>query len=235
MHKSSAKTQTKQIAVWLLCGVTRCASIYPPARACHHPRVCVASGLCPKAHKRKISPVATDCPRNPAHTIPRILPISRSRQPAKRRPRRIDSATLHDRRHDEVEQRCVITPIPLHQRSDRRAAEMSGGGEDKATAGEIGRAGAGRTTGLHTSYDSRTGMLMDSVFAGIASSRRKSRKAHFQAPSSVRRTIMSAPLSKELREEHGVLSPSTHLSATTIPNVSPNRFAPSLSARMMRS
>ncbi|KAI5849109.1 translation protein SH3-like domain-containing protein [Tricharina praecox] len=41
---------------------------------------------------------------------------------------------------------------------------------------------------------------------GLASSRRKSRKAHFSAPSSVRRTIMSAPLSKELREKHGVRS-----------------------------
>jgi large subunit ribosomal protein L26e len=38
----------------------------------------------------------------------------------------------------------------------------------------------------------------------LASSRRKSRKAHFGAPSSVRRTIMSAPLSKELREKHNV-------------------------------
>ncbi|KAL4918355.1 translation protein SH3-like domain-containing protein [Aspergillus aurantiobrunneus] len=40
----------------------------------------------------------------------------------------------------------------------------------------------------------------------IASSRRKSRKAHFNAPSSVRRVIMSAPLSKELREKHNVRS-----------------------------
>ncbi|SPO05661.1 probable 60S ribosomal protein L26 [Cephalotrichum gorgonifer] len=38
------------------------------------------------------------------------------------------------------------------------------------------------------------------------SSRRKSRKAHFSAPSSVRRVIMSAPLSKELREQHNVRS-----------------------------
>ncbi|KAL5118278.1 60S ribosomal protein L26A [Pleosporales sp. CAS-2024a] len=40
----------------------------------------------------------------------------------------------------------------------------------------------------------------------VASSRRKSRKAHFSAPNSVRRVIMSAPLSKELREKHGVRS-----------------------------
>ncbi|KAF8544100.1 translation protein SH3-like domain-containing protein [Trichophaea hybrida] len=39
---------------------------------------------------------------------------------------------------------------------------------------------------------------------GISALRRKSRKAYFQAPSSIRRTIMSAPLSKELREKHGV-------------------------------
>ncbi|EEH34184.2 60S ribosomal protein L26 [Paracoccidioides lutzii Pb01] len=42
--------------------------------------------------------------------------------------------------------------------------------------------------------------------ADLASSRRKSRKAHFSAPSSERRVIMSAPLSKELREKHNVRS-----------------------------
>ncbi|OAL50808.1 ribosomal protein L24 [Pyrenochaeta sp. DS3sAY3a] len=47
---------------------------------------------------------------------------------------------------------------------------------------------------------------MAKVQAVVASSRRKSRKAHFSAPSSVRRVIMSAPLSKELREKHGVRS-----------------------------
>ncbi|CAK7202318.1 60S ribosomal protein L26A [Sporothrix eucalyptigena] len=40
----------------------------------------------------------------------------------------------------------------------------------------------------------------------ISASRRKSRKAHFTAPSSVRRNIMSAPLSKELREKYNVRS-----------------------------
>ena len=40
----------------------------------------------------------------------------------------------------------------------------------------------------------------------VSSSRRKSRKAHFTAPSSVRRKIMSAALSKELREKYHVLS-----------------------------
>ncbi|RPB06245.1 ribosomal protein L24 [Choiromyces venosus 120613-1] len=47
---------------------------------------------------------------------------------------------------------------------------------------------------------------MAKLNAGIAASRRKSRKAHFSAPSSVRRIIMSAPLSKELREKHNVRS-----------------------------
>ncbi|KAL2916487.1 60S ribosomal protein L26A [Polyrhizophydium stewartii] len=36
----------------------------------------------------------------------------------------------------------------------------------------------------------------------VSSSRRKSRKAHFTAPSNIRRKIMSAALSKELREKH---------------------------------
>jgi len=47
---------------------------------------------------------------------------------------------------------------------------------------------------------------MTKANAGLASSRRKSRKQHFGAPSSVRRIIMSAPLSKELREKHNVHS-----------------------------
>ncbi|KAK3203988.1 hypothetical protein GRF29_106g1263169 [Pseudopithomyces chartarum] len=47
---------------------------------------------------------------------------------------------------------------------------------------------------------------MTKVQNSVASSRRKSRKAHFSAPSSVRRVIMSAPLSKELREKHNVRS-----------------------------
>ncbi|OQO09363.1 hypothetical protein B0A48_04761 [Cryoendolithus antarcticus] len=38
---------------------------------------------------------------------------------------------------------------------------------------------------------------MTKINTNFSSSRRKSRKAHFQAPSSVRRVIMSAPLSKE--------------------------------------
>eukprot|EP00161_Ancyromonas_sigmoides_P023440 TRINITY_DN735_c2_g1_i9.p2 TRINITY_DN735_c2_g1~~TRINITY_DN735_c2_g1_i9.p2 ORF type:complete len:163 (-),score=119.36 TRINITY_DN735_c2_g1_i9:47-472(-) len=40
----------------------------------------------------------------------------------------------------------------------------------------------------------------------VSSSRTKARKAHFQAPSSVRRVIMSASLSKELRAKHHVRS-----------------------------
>ena len=40
----------------------------------------------------------------------------------------------------------------------------------------------------------------------VSSSRRKCRKAHFSAPSNVRRKLMSAPLSKELRTKYSVRS-----------------------------
>ncbi|KAH3903046.1 60S ribosomal protein uL24 SCDLUD_000656 [Saccharomycodes ludwigii] len=40
----------------------------------------------------------------------------------------------------------------------------------------------------------------------VSSDRRKARKAYFNAPSSERRSIMSASLSKELREQFGVRS-----------------------------
>lgn len=40
----------------------------------------------------------------------------------------------------------------------------------------------------------------------VTSSRRKCRKAHFTAPSSVRRVLMSAPLSADLRAKYNVRS-----------------------------
>lgn len=40
----------------------------------------------------------------------------------------------------------------------------------------------------------------------VSSQRRKSRKAHFSAPSSIRRKIMSSTLSKELRSKYLVRS-----------------------------
>merc|ERR1711976_954086 len=40
----------------------------------------------------------------------------------------------------------------------------------------------------------------------VSSSRRKQRKRHFNAPSHIRRRLMSAPLSKELRTKYGVKS-----------------------------
>jgi large subunit ribosomal protein L26e len=40
----------------------------------------------------------------------------------------------------------------------------------------------------------------------VSSSARKSRKNHFNAPSHIRRKIMAAPLSKDLRNKHNVRS-----------------------------
>ncbi|KAK4767668.1 hypothetical protein SAY86_015418 [Trapa natans] len=40
----------------------------------------------------------------------------------------------------------------------------------------------------------------------VSSSRRKNRKAHFMAPSSLRRVLMSAPLSSDLRSKYNVRS-----------------------------
>eukprot|EP00898_Chlorokybus_atmophyticus_P002232 jgi/Chlat1/3009/Chrsp201S03264 len=40
--------------------------------------------------------------------------------------------------------------------------------------------------------------------SAVSSARRKSRKAHFTAPSHERRIIMSAPLSQELKNKHNV-------------------------------
>lgn len=38
----------------------------------------------------------------------------------------------------------------------------------------------------------------------VTASRSKNRKRHFTAPSHIRRTLMSAPLSKELRQKYSV-------------------------------
>lgn len=40
----------------------------------------------------------------------------------------------------------------------------------------------------------------------VTSSRRKNRKRHFNAPSHIRRRIMSSPLSKDLRNKYSVRS-----------------------------
>lgn len=40
----------------------------------------------------------------------------------------------------------------------------------------------------------------------VSSSRRKSRSAHFNAPSHVKYHLMSANLSKELQQKHGIKS-----------------------------
>lgn len=42
--------------------------------------------------------------------------------------------------------------------------------------------------------------------AEVSSSRRKCRKAHFSAPSHIKRKLMSAPLSKDLKKKYGVRS-----------------------------
>ena len=44
------------------------------------------------------------------------------------------------------------------------------------------------------------------VHSSVTSSRRKNRLAHFSAPSHIRYTIMSAPLSKELRQKYNIRS-----------------------------
>jgi ribosomal protein uL24 len=52
--------------------------------------------------------------------------------------------------------------------------------------------------------DGRWNRFIDTIGLDVSSSRRKCRKAHFSATSDLRRKIMSAPLSKELREKHSV-------------------------------
>ena len=44
------------------------------------------------------------------------------------------------------------------------------------------------------------------LILGVSSQRRKSRKAHFGAPSSIRRKMMSCHLSKDLRTKYNVRS-----------------------------
>lgn len=59
---------------------------------------------------------------------------------------------------------------------------------------------------IHTIFLLTLSTKMAKVSQDVSSSRRKSRKAYFTAPSSVRQILMSSPLSKELREQHGIKS-----------------------------
>ena len=70
--------------------------------------------------------------------------------------------------------------------------------------------------------------------SALHSSRRKSRKSHYGAPSSVRRTIMSAPLSKELREKHNVSDLILFCRLPLASNIT-IRSAPFLSGKTTRS
>jgi large subunit ribosomal protein L26e len=42
--------------------------------------------------------------------------------------------------------------------------------------------------------------------SSVSGQRRKQRCAHFSAPSHIKYTLMSAPLSEELQKEHGIQS-----------------------------
>uniref|UniRef100_A0A0K8RAR6 Putative 60s ribosomal protein l26 n=1 Tax=Ixodes ricinus TaxID=34613 RepID=A0A0K8RAR6_IXORI len=56
----------------------------------------------------------------------------------------------------------------------------------------------------------------------VSSSRRKSRKRHFNAPSHIRRKMMSSPLSKDLRQKYNVRSmptPETTTRSTVVRGV----------------
>jgi hypothetical protein len=57
---------------------------------------------------------------------------------------------------------------------------------------------------------------MTKINSHLHSSRRKSRKEHFNAPSSVRRVIMSAPLSKGMFLDNRILNTSLELNADPI-------------------
>merc|ERR1712213_179995 len=61
--------------------------------------------------------------------------------------------------------------------------------------------GAGAGLLLSSASSTHSKMKFNS---NVSSSRRKNRKRHFEAPSHIRRKLMSSPLNKELREKYGV-------------------------------
>ena len=82
--------------------------------------------------------------------------------------------------------------------------------------------------------------------ATVSSSRRKSRKAHFSAPSNVRRKIMSSPLSSELKNKHGgtrrqlaahrsFIYGETHPAATEMSPGAPRGAGPHATGRSIRA
>merc|ERR1711992_455240 len=66
--------------------------------------------------------------------------------------------------------------------------------------------GQKKISNLHIVTDIKNQTFKMKKNNAVSSSRRKCRKAYFSAPSSVRRKLMSAPLSKDLRQKYGVRS-----------------------------
>ena len=102
-------------------------------------------------------------------------------------------------RQDEVQRRLVLVRCSVECCSS--AAERNWSGRNGGF-GWIGRRRCGCGVYGQSGFADSLPQCAD-----ISSSRRKSRKAHFSAPSSVRRKIMSSSLSKELRGKYNVRSP----------------------------
>ena len=139
-----------------------------------------------------------------ARLAPGSAPISRTPITVQRqiRPTRRLQQLPNDRHNGKAQQRFVSK---FHCFVGLRVL-CGGGGPSRVAAGYREEGDGRRRAKIGGVQLEEHGSADRSMFyvSGIASSRRKSRKAHFSAPSSARRIIMSAPLSKELREKHGV-------------------------------
>lgn len=76
--------------------------------------------------------------------------------------------------------------------------------QGERTAGEGASGGDDGRPRDATQDGSDSPLLLPFLPLDVSQSRRKARKAHFDAPSSIRRKIMSASLNPALREKHSV-------------------------------
>ncbi|GAA6056305.1 hypothetical protein JCM3770_006767, partial [Rhodotorula araucariae] len=97
-----------------------------------------------------------------------------------------------------------LKKIQSKKKRDTAAREVEDAAKRKVAEDAADRAAAGG--GGASEEPPAQDLLMDRDEDVVSISARKAHKAHFGAPSSVRRKIMSAPLSKELRAEYNTRS-----------------------------
>lgn len=98
-----------------------------------------------------------------------------------------------------------LNPVKFSDQWMHQSIERASSSQENETESKLSSQGIlGQSSSLPSTILER--FIKMKYNKNVSSSRRKSRKAHFTAPSSVRRKLMSAPLCKDLRQKYNVRS-----------------------------